>query len=159
MPTTNSWGNATSILADHAVKEDTAFYRSFTSEDEKAVLTVPQRIQDAWLKNDADTFADVFAENGSLLLQDNQLTSREQIRDFMRAGFQGGLKGAHVYGWPLEVKFLGPNVAIVITEGGIIRAGESEIAPENQIRAVWTVVRGEDGELSLFSHQSSPIKG
>ena len=103
----------------------------------------------------------VFAklENGSLLLQDNQLSSREQIRDFMRAGFQGGLKGAHVYGWPLEVKFLAPNIAIAITEGGIIRAGESEIAPENQIRAVWTIVRNEDGELNLFSHQSSPIKG
>ena len=158
MPT-NSWGDATAILAAHGVTEDTSFYREFTSADERAVLTVPQRIQDAWLKNDADVFADVFTANGSLLLQDNQLTSQDEIRAYMRAGFSGPLKGAHVYGWPLEFKFLDENVAIAITEGGIIRAGESEIAPENQIRAVWVVVRNADGDLNLFSHQSSPVKG
>jgi uncharacterized protein (TIGR02246 family) len=159
MVPTNSWGDATAILAGHGVEEDTTFYRGFTSPDEKAVLTVPQRIQDAWLKNDPDVFADVFTENGSLLLQDNQLVSREEIRGFMRASFLGPLRGAHVYGWPLEVKFLAPDVAIVVTEGGIIKAGESEIAPENQIRAVWIVVRNAEGKLNLFSHQSSPVKG
>ncbi len=158
MPT-NSWGDATAILDAAGVPEDTTFYRDFTSPDEKAALTVPQRIQYAWLKNDPEAFADVFVENGSLLLQDNQLTSRDEIREFMRAGFQGGLKGAHVYGWPLEVKFLEPNIAVVVTEGGIIRAGESEIAPENQIRAVWVIVRNAEGKLNLFSHQSSPVKG
>ncbi|MET9001575.1 SgcJ/EcaC family oxidoreductase [Amycolatopsis sp. Hca4] len=158
MPNT-SWGDATAILAAHGVEEDTSFYREFTSADEKAVLTVPQRIQEAWLRNDADKFADVFTADGSLLLQDNQLTSRDEIRGYMRAGFAGPLKGAHVYGWPLEVKFLEPGIAIAITEGGIIRAGESEIAPENQIRAVWVVVRNGEGDLSLFSHQSSPVKG
>jgi uncharacterized protein (TIGR02246 family) len=155
----NSWGNATEILAAHGVEEDTSFYREFVSDDEKAVLTVPQRIQDAWLRNDADVFADVFAENGSLLLQDNQLVSREEIRGYLRASFVGVLKGAHVHGWPLEVEFLTPDVAIVVTEGGIIRPGESESAPENQIRAVWVIARRATGELSLISHQSSPIKG
>ncbi len=156
---TDSWGDATEILAAHGVDEDTSFYREFTSAEEKAVLTVPQRIQDAWLRNDADVFADVFTENGSLLLQDYQLVSREEIRGYLRASFHGAFKGAHVRGWPLGVRFLGPDVAIAITEGGIIRPGESEIAPENQIRAVWVVVRREDGELALVSHQSSPIKG
>jgi uncharacterized protein (TIGR02246 family) len=156
---TNSWGDATAILDGHGVPEDTAFYRGFTAPDEKAALTVPQRIQYAWLRNDPDAFADVFVENGSLLLQDNQLLSREEIRGFMRASFLGGLRGAHVYGWPLEVKFLEPNVAVVVTEGGIIRPGEAEIAPENQIRAVWVIRRSAEGVLNLFSHQSSPVKG
>ncbi|MEV6647298.1 SgcJ/EcaC family oxidoreductase [Amycolatopsis sp. NPDC051371] len=155
----NSWGDATAILTAYGVEEDTSFYREFTSADERAVLTVPQRIQNAWAKNDPDVFADVFTANGSLLLQDNQLTSREDIRGYMRAGFSGPLKGAHVNGWPLAVKFLEPDIAIAITEGGIVRPGESEIAPENQIRAVWVVVRNDEGDLSLFSHQSSPVKG
>lgn len=157
MPT-NSWGDATAILTAHGVAEDTSFYRGFTGADEKAALAVPQRIQNAWLRNDADAFADVFTENGSLLLQDNQLVSREEIRGYMRASFHGLLKGAHVNGWPLDVKFLTPDVAVVVTEGGIIRPGESEIAAENQIRAVWVIVRTEDGPR-LVSHQSSPIKG
>ncbi|MEU5262339.1 SgcJ/EcaC family oxidoreductase [Amycolatopsis sp. NPDC021455] len=154
----NAWGDAPAILAAHGVEEDTSFYRNFTGADEKAVLAVPQRIQDAWARNDADVFADVFTENGSLLLQDNQLVSREEIRGYMRASFHGALKGARVHGWPLDVKFLAPDVAIAITEGGIIRPGESEIAPENQIRAVWVIARTEDGPR-LVSHQSSPVKG
>ncbi len=153
-----SWGNATEILTAAGVEEDTSFYRSFTEDNEKAVLTVPQRIQDAWLRNDPDVFAEVFTDNGSLLLQDNQLTSREQIRDYLSAGFEGYLRGAHVYGWPLSVTFLTPEIAVAITEGGIILAGESEIAPERAIRAVWVIVREAEGRLRLFSHQSSPIK-
>lgn len=154
-----AWGDAEAHLAAVGVPEDAAFYRSFTSAEEKAVLTVPQRIAHAWLTNDADAFADTFTENGSLLLQDNQLTSREQIREYMREGFQGGLAGAKVHGWPLSVKFLAPGVAVAITEGGIIMKGETEIDPSRRIRAVWVIVPGEDGNLRLFSHQSSPIAG
>ncbi|MCA1655680.1 MAG: SgcJ/EcaC family oxidoreductase [Pseudonocardiaceae bacterium] len=149
---------ASEILEAAGVPEDHEFYREFTTEREKAVLTVPQRIQAAWLANDADAFAGVFAENGSLLMQDDQLTSREEIRSYMAAGFQGPYRGAHVNGWPLQVDFLSEDAAMVITQGGIILAGESEIAPERQIRAIWVIVR-QDGEWRLFSHQSSPIKG
>ncbi|OLF06062.1 DUF4440 domain-containing protein [Actinophytocola xinjiangensis] len=139
------------------VPEDTGFYGEFTGEDEKAVLTIPQRITHAWATNDPDAFADTFTENGSVLLQDNQLTSREEIREYLRRAFEGGLAGARVTGVPLDVKFLAPGVAIAITEGGIVLPGETEIAPERRIRAVWVVVRGTDGTLSLISHQSSPI--
>ncbi|OLF11296.1 SgcJ/EcaC family oxidoreductase [Actinophytocola xanthii] len=149
---------ASEILAAVGVPEDHSFYREFTSEREKAVLTVPQRIQAAWLANDADAFAGVFAENGSLLMQDDQLTSAEEIRSYMGAGFQGPYRGAHVTGWPLQVDFLSEDAAMVITQGGIILDGESEIAPEREIRATWVIAR-QDGEWRLFSHQSSPIKG
>lgn len=156
---TGTWGDAATHLAAVDVPEDTSFYRSFTDAEERAVLTVPQRIAHAWLTNDADAFADTFTENGSLLLQDNQLTSREQIREYLRDGFAGTLAGAKVTGWPLDVKFLAHGVAIAITEGGIIMKGETEIARERRIRAVWVIVPGEDGDLRLFSHQSSPITG
>jgi uncharacterized protein (TIGR02246 family) len=154
-----SWGDATGHLAAVGVPENVGFYREFTDAEEKAVLTIPQRITHAWLTNDPDAFADTFTENGSLLMQDNQLTSREQIREYIRNGFEGALAGAQVHGRPLAVKFLAPGVAIAITEGGIIMKGETEIAPERRIRAVWVIVRGEDGNLALFSHQSSPIAG
>lgn len=147
---------ASAILARYGVEEDFSFYRSFTSEDEKAVLTVPQRIQDGWRRNDADFFASHFVENGSLLMQDNQLTSREQIREYMAAGFESYFKGARVTGWPLAVRFLSDGVAMAVTEGGIILDGETEIAPSRRIRAVWVVVE-RDGEWKLFSHQSSPV--
>ncbi|MCX5199503.1 SgcJ/EcaC family oxidoreductase [Streptomyces sp. NBC_00249] len=155
----SSWGDASQLLAAAGVEEDPSYYREFTGEDEKAVLSVAVRIQAAWAANDADTFAGLFAENGSLLMQDEQLTSREQIRAFMAAGFAGPLKGARVSGGPLLLTFLSEDAAMVITEGGIIRAGEAGIAPEGEIRAMWVIVKGADGAPQLLSHQSSPVKG
>lgn len=149
---------ASAIMAAAGVAEDFSFYGPFTGEDEKATLTVPVRITAAWRANDPDMFAEIFTENGSLLMQDNQLKSREEVRAFMAAGFQGPFKGAHVSGWPMHVKFLSPGVALVITQGGIILEGETEQAPERQIRAMWILVE-RDGEWKLFSHQSSPING
>jgi uncharacterized protein (TIGR02246 family) len=157
--TVSSWGDASQILAATGVEEDESYYRSFTGDSEKAALTVAMRIQAAWAANDADAFADVFTENGSLLMQDKQLTSREQIRSYMAAGFAGGLGGARVSGGPLDMTFLDESTALVITEGGIILAGESEVDPARQIRATWVIVRGEDGPPRLLSHQSSPVNG
>jgi uncharacterized protein (TIGR02246 family) len=149
---------ASQALAEAGVEEDFAFYRSFTSEAERAVLSVPQLIKAAWAANDADFFADIFTENGSLLMQDDQLTSREEIRAYMAAGFAGRYRGAQVDGWPLAVRFLANDVAMAVTQGGIILAGETEIAPERAIRAVWVIV-AEGGRWKLLSHQSSPITG
>ncbi len=159
MSTTTSWGNATDRLAAAGVEEDESYYREFTDPDEKAALTVAMRIQDAWVQNDADVFADIFTDNGSLLMQDNQLTSREQIHSYMSDGFDGGLKGARVKGWPISVQFLTEDVALVITEGGIIMAGDTEIAADRFIRASWVIAKEADGALRLVSHQSSPIGG
>ncbi|WP_410655424.1 SgcJ/EcaC family oxidoreductase [Amycolatopsis sp. lyj-112] len=150
--------SAPEILASYGIEEDASFYSEFTDPRDRSVLTVPLRITHAWAANDADEFAEVFAEDGSLLMQDEQLTSREQIRAYMRAGFEGGLRGAHVKGRPLQVTFLTDDTAMVITQGGIILDGETETAPERRINATW-IITERDGEWALLSHQSSPANG
>lgn len=152
------WGLASEHLHKAGVVEDSSYYREFTGADQKAALTVAMRIQAAWADNDADAFADTFAENGSLLMQDEQLTSREQIRSYMSKGFAGPLRGARVKGWPVAIRFLGDDVAMLITEGGIIPPGDQEVRPERLIRATWVVVRRASGSLELVSHHSSPVK-
>ncbi|MFD6949713.1 MULTISPECIES: SgcJ/EcaC family oxidoreductase [unclassified Nocardiopsis] len=151
-------GSAATILAEAGVEEDPEYHRDFPSDLEREVLTVPQLIQGAWLANDADFFASVFTPDGSLLIQDEELADREEIRAFMAAGFDGALRGAHVSGWPLAMRFLDPDTALVVTQGGIVLAGEDSVAPEREIRAVWVVVR-RSGRWHLMSHQSSPIRG
>ncbi|GAA1458403.1 SgcJ/EcaC family oxidoreductase [Nocardiopsis exhalans] len=146
------------ILAEAGVREDPKYFRDFPSDEEREVLTVPQLIQGAWLENDADFFASVFTPDGSLLIQDEELADREEIRAFMASGFAGPLRGAHVSGWPLAMRFLGPDTALVVTQGGIVRDGEEGVAPEREIRAVWVIVR-RSGRWRLMSHQSSPIRG
>lgn len=157
MTVRSSWGDASTILREAGVTENKSYYRTFTDPDEKAALTVAMRIQAAWKANDADRFAGMFVENGSLLLKDSQLMSREEIRAHMAAGFAGPLKGAYVNGWPVSVTFLAPDVAMVITEGGIVMPGDQDVTDANLIRSTWVIVKREDGPR-LVSHQSSPIK-
>jgi uncharacterized protein (TIGR02246 family) len=149
--------SAPSMLAEYDLTEDQTFVGSYTDEAERAALAVPQIIMAAWAENDADMFASVFTENGSLLMQNDQLTSRDQIRDYMAKGFETGLKGARVTGWPMNVVFLDDEAALVVTQGGIMLAGESAIAPEREIRAIWTLV-AVDGRWRLLSHHSCPIR-
>lgn len=155
----SKWGNATEMMADAGVVEDTSYYRSFDADDQRAVQTVAQRVQAAWLANDADAFANGFADNGSLLLLDAQLTSREEIRAFMTRGFAGPFRGARVEGGPLHLTFLSDDVALLVTRGGIILRGERTVAPSREIRALWVIVRRAPGRLELMSHQSSPVRG
>lgn len=149
---------ASEILAEAGIEEDFSYYGPFTGDKERAVLTVPMRIQSAWARNDANAFADVFTDDGSLLMQDEQLTSREAIRTHMLAGFRGPLKGARVRGWPLAMNFVSDRVVVVVTAGGIIFPGDEDIAPERLIRATWVIVNS-DGGWKLLSHQSSPVRG
>jgi uncharacterized protein (TIGR02246 family) len=157
MTTKTGWGDASALLAAAGVAEDTGYYRGFTGDDERAVLSVAMTIQAAWAANDADAFAAVFAENGSLLMRDEQLTSRGQIRSFMAGLFAGSHKGARVKGWPVEVQFLSDTAAMFVTEGGVLMPGEDTVGDANLIRATWVVKKAGD-KLELVSHQSSPIK-
>jgi uncharacterized protein (TIGR02246 family) len=147
---------AEEILAAAGVAEDPGYYGAFTDEREKAVLAVPQLIQAAWAANDADMFARVFTADGSLLMREDQLTSQEEIRTYMAAGFRGAYKGARVTGWPLAVTFLNPEVAVAVTQGGIILAGEEAVEESRAIRATWVLV-AQGGTWKLLSHHSSPL--
>jgi uncharacterized protein (TIGR02246 family) len=156
---TRDWGDSTAMMAAAGIAEDTSYYGTFDASEQRAVQTIAQRIQGAWAANDPDAFADIFAENGSLLMQDTQLTSREEIRAFMTGGFAGPYKGAHVEGGPLQLHFLSDDVALLVTRGGIILGGETSVDPSRVIRAVWVIVRRAPGKLELVSHQSSPVHG
>jgi uncharacterized protein (TIGR02246 family) len=153
------WGTAADILAEAGVADDPDYYGRFDSPAEKAVLTIPLRVQAAWGANDADAFAGIFTENGSELIGDDQLCGREEIRSYMTGGFAGFFKGSRVRGWALSLQFLSDDVALLVTGGGVIFAGEPDIASEHELRSTWVIVKEAEGRLWLLAHESSPIKG
>lgn len=108
--------------------------------DQQAAQSVIGRIVAAWAKNDADAFAETFTEDGSLILPGVFLTSREEIRSFMAQAFSGPYKGTNVTGTPLAIKPLADG-ALVITQGGVLAPGETEVAPERKIRASWLLAK------------------
>jgi uncharacterized protein (TIGR02246 family) len=123
--------------------------------DRAAVAAVPGRIVAAWAAHDADAFASVFTKDGSMILPGVFKKGRDDIRDFMAGGFAGPYQGTQVTGEPFDIRVLADNVCLLLSVGGVLAAGETELPPERVVKASWLVVK-QDGEWLLAAYQNSP---
>ncbi len=65
-------------------------------------------------------FADVFTDDGSMILPNDVFQQgHDAIRSFMTAAFAGPYRDTQVTGEPVDIRFLAPDVALVITRGGV----------------------------------------
>ncbi|NBE49976.1 SgcJ/EcaC family oxidoreductase [Streptomyces boluensis] len=120
---------------------------------------LPQLVVAAWADNDADAFAELFTEDATLILPgDIYAKGKEAIRELMRAGYAGPYRGTKVTGTPIDAKVVGGEVAILVTEGGVIAPGEEQVAPERAIRATW-VLAEQDGGWRITAYQNTPRAG
>jgi uncharacterized protein (TIGR02246 family) len=126
-------------------------------ETAAAIRAVPARIVRAWADNDAAAFAAAFTEDGTLILPGVFLTGSEEIRSFMSQAYAGPYKGTNVTGTPLAVKYLGEHAAQIITQGGVLGPGETEVAAERAIRATWTLVK-QGPDWLITAYQNTPLR-
>lgn len=123
--------------------------------DTAAVAGVPQRIIEAWARQDADAFAAVFTEDATMILPGVYCHGRDQIRGFMTSAFAGPYKDTRVTGAPVDLRPLGDQAAVVVTRGGVTSPGQTEITDAQAVRATWVVVRTDEG-WQLAAYQNSP---
>ena len=128
---------------------------ALTTEDEKAVREVPNRIMDAWAAHDADAFAAAFTQDATMILPGVYQQGREAIRGFMAQAFAGPYRDTRVTGTPVALKPLSPGAVLVLTQGGVLAPGEQEPSAERAVRASWLLAK-EDGEWLLTAYQNTP---
>jgi uncharacterized protein (TIGR02246 family) len=109
----------------------------------------------AWAAHDADAFADLFTEDGTLILPGVYKKGRAEIREFMSAGYAGPYRGTRVTGTPIDLKPLAEGAVALLTAGGVIASGETELADRDAVRASWILVR-RDGRWQLAVYQNCP---
>jgi uncharacterized protein (TIGR02246 family) len=78
---------------------------------------------------------------------------KEEVRAHMAAAFAGPLKGSRATDEPQAIRFLGADTAVVVSEGGILMAGQTEIPHGRRVRATWVLTR-RDGKWLIAAYQN-----
>jgi uncharacterized protein (TIGR02246 family) len=126
-----------------------------TSSDDRAVRDTIRALYTAWAANDADTLAALYVEDATVVQPGTYRQNRDDVRAGMAAAFAGPLRGSTVIDEVHSVRLLGDAAAVVISEGGVVRAGEAELPGDRAVRATWVLVK-QDGTWRIAAYHNSP---
>ncbi|WP_083976628.1 SgcJ/EcaC family oxidoreductase [Kitasatospora azatica] len=129
----------------------------FREADEAAIHAVLAGLYQAWDDGDADGFVADYTEDASAILPGSYRSSREEIRRSMAGGFAGPLKGSTTINRVDQLRFLGADAAVVISETGVLFAGETEVPAERMVNATWVLERRDSGWL-VAAYHNSPVQ-
>ncbi|WP_197701208.1 SgcJ/EcaC family oxidoreductase [Micromonospora coriariae] len=97
----------------------------------------------------------LFAQLKSLPWPDVPLGDRRRDRESMALAFEGPLKGSSTYNKQPSLRFVGRDAAIVVSESGILFAGETEVPDTAKVNATW-VLEKRDGQWLIAAYHNSP---
>jgi uncharacterized protein (TIGR02246 family) len=123
-----------------------------TSTDEQQVHAVLRTAYEAWGAGDADAFAALYTADATSALPGSLRRGRVEIREYMAAAFAGPLRGSTVDDTPVSTRFPTPDTAVVVSEGAVRLAGETEVPAQRWVRASWLLVRVEGRWLISAYH-------
>jgi uncharacterized protein (TIGR02246 family) len=126
--------------------------------EEAAIRELHVRLLDAWEQGSGEAFAAPFSADADFVAFDGSvLRGREQIAATHQQLFDRWLKGSRLVDEQTRVRFLGSDVAIVMSVGGTVMRGKSEPAPERDSIQTLVAVR-EAGAWSFVSFQNTRIR-
>jgi len=118
---------------------------------ESAVVQLCQRLTDAWNAGDATAYGDLFTVDADYVVFNGvHLEGRNAIAESHRWLFEGPLRGTRLGAGatpaaPPRVRFVRPDVAIVISGGGMTMAGDPTPDPGHDSIQTLVAVQEADG--------------
>jgi|SRR5882757_5575238 len=128
---------------------------SLTSLEGTIARTVVDGIGEAWARNNPNAFADAYTEDASMILSGNRyFRGRETIRQVATSQFGSAHSQTTLLQNIVNVKALGADAMVVITEGGVLAPNETVPAPDRAIHATWVLAR-TNGSWLIAAYQNS----
>jgi uncharacterized protein (TIGR02246 family) len=125
-------------------------------EDEAAIQAVLVESYKAWDAGDADGMVADYTADATAIMTGSLRDSRDVIRESMAVAFRGPLKASSTYNKQLSFRFIGSDAAIVVSESGILFAGETEVPDKRKVNATW-VFEKRDGQWLIAAYHNSPV--
>jgi uncharacterized protein (TIGR02246 family) len=126
------------------------------TDDEAAIHAVLVASYKAWEAGDADGMVANYTADATAIMTGSLRDSRDVIRESMAVAFDGPLKGSSTYNKQLSLRFVGRDAAIVVSESGILFAGETEVPDSGKVNATW-VLEKRDGQWLIAAYHNSPV--
>jgi uncharacterized protein (TIGR02246 family) len=126
------------------------------AEDEAAIQAVLADSYKAWEAGDADGMVADYTEDATAIMPGSLRGRRDVIRQSMAQAFAGPLKGSSTRNQQLSIRSVGRDAAIVISESGILFAGQAEVPDTGKVNATF-VFEKRDGRWLIAAYHNSPV--
>ena len=126
------------------------------AEDEAAIQAVLGDSYKAWEAGDADGMVANYTSDATAIMTGSLRDGRDVVRENMALAFAGPLNGSSTYNNQLSLRFVGRDAAIVVSESGILFAGQTEVPVTGKVNATW-VFEKRDGQWLIAAYHNSPV--
>jgi uncharacterized protein (TIGR02246 family) len=125
--------------------------------DDTAVRAVLDQVYAAFAANDADAYVTAYADTVSCVMPGAYLPDRAALHTAMRQLFAGPLAGARGTYDLQSIRFLGSEVAVVISRGVVLLANQTDPAAADPWMDTWVLSRDGDS-WRVASFHSCPAQ-
>jgi uncharacterized protein (TIGR02246 family) len=113
--------------------------------DETGVRALLDRIYCAFADHDADAYAAPYSQSAVAVMPGAYLSGRDALHAAMRQLFAGPLAGATATFDVQSIRQLGAGVAVVISRGKVLLAGQSDLEQVEPWLDTWVLSQAGDG--------------
>ena len=126
------------------------------AQDRAAIQAVLVDSYRAWEAGDAHGMVANYTGDATAIMTGSLRDGREVILRNMALAFEGPLKSTSTYNRQLSLRFVGRDAAIVVSESGILFAGQTEVPDTGKVNATWVLER-RDGQWLIAAYHNSPV--